>query len=526
MSVNQIAFLGLFFLSVIIYYLIPKKCQWMALLGISLFFYYLMGVDNFLYILISAATLTYGTQKIYQRDVILAKELSEAGNSLSGHERKKKKVRNKTIKFRWLLGIIAVNLGILLILKYGDFFIENINSVLHLFGMNGMNRLGLAAPLGMSYYTLQVIGYAIEVYKGKTIPEKNPFKILLFVTYYPQMTQGPIGRANLAPRLWEGHSFSYHNLCRGSQRILWGLFKKAVVSDNMKPLVTGIFSNYETVSGFTLLMGCIYMVLQMYADFSGYTDIVLGMSEIYGIEMMENFKRPLFSDSLGEYWRRWHISLSSWFRDYVFYPASVSKTAVKFGKWGQKYFSPRIKKIFPVLYAMSLVWFCTGFWHDASWRYIAWGVANGVVLIGGVVLEPYFKKAKEMLHINEKAWWWKCYTVFRTFMIVAVLKVFPGADNTRQSFAMLKKIILGFHPALTCDSLFPGMEWYTLVYIGTGLMLMLIVSTIQTKTPFRDWLEKRPMIVRWGVYLLPGLLLMYMGAFDSVVTGGFEYAQF
>lgn len=526
MSVNQIAFLGLFFLSVILYYLIPKRCQWLALLGISLFFYYLMGVDNFLYILISAATLTYGTQKIYQRDIIFSNEIKENGQNMSRQERKEKKSRNKTIKFRWLLGIIAVNLGILLVLKYGDFFIENINSVLNLFGIDGMNRLGLAAPLGISYYTLQVIGYAIEVYKGKVIPEKNPLKVLLFVTYYPQMTQGPIGRADLAWQLWEGHCFSWHHLCRGSQRILWGLFKKAVVSDNMKTLVTGIFSNYENVSGFTLMMGCIYMVLQMYADFSGYTDIVLGMSEIYGIEMMENFKRPLFADSLGEYWRRWHISLSSWFRDYVFYPASVSKTAVRFGKWGQKYFSPRIKKIFPVLYALSLVWFCTGFWHDASWRYIAWGVANGVVLIGGVVLEPYFKLAKEKLHIPEKSWWWKSFTVFRTFMIVAMLKVFPGAESTRQSFGMIKKMIFSFRPSLSFDSLFPGMEWYTLVYIGTGLVLMLLVSSIQTKTPAREWLAKKPAPVRWGVYLMIGLLLISMGSFDSVVTGGFEYAQF
>lgn len=526
MSVNQMAFLGLFFLSVAVYYCMPKKCQWMALLGISLFFYHLMGADNFLYILISAGTLTYGTGRMYERDRLLQKELEEKGTRLSRAEKKEKKEHNKSIKFKWLLGIIIINLGILLVLKYGDFFISNINGILGVFGISGMNRLGFVAPLGMSYYTLQVIGYALEVYKGKFVPEKNPLKVLLFVTYYPQMTQGPIGRAELGPQLWAGHSFCAAKLSRGCQRILWGLFKKAVVADNLRPLVQNIFSNYDSVSGFTLVMGCVYMVFQMYADFSGYTDIVSGMSEIYGIRMTENFKQPLFSQSLGEYWRRWHISLSSWFRDYVFYPASVSKTAVKFGKWGQRHFSPRIKKVFPVLFAMSLVWFCTGFWHDASWRYIIWGVGNGAVLIGGIVLEPQFEWMKKKLHIKEDVWWWKGFSIFRTFMIVSLLKVFPGAGGTMESFYMTERILLHFDFRLSYDAFFPGAKWYTLSYAMLGLLLMLIVSLLQTRTGVRDWLGKRPPAVRWAVWLFLIGALICMGSFESVVVGGFEYAQF
>lgn len=527
MTVNQIAFFGLFFLSVILYYCVPRKCQWMTLLGISLLFYRLMGVDNFLYILITTGTLTYGTRKMYQIDRKLDDELKNAPVKPSREEKKEKKAQAKVMKKRWLLGIIVINLGILLVLKYGNFFINNINGVLKLVGMDGMNKLGLIAPLGLSYYTLQAIGYALDVFKGKSEPESNPFKVLLFVTYFPQMTQGPIGRyPELASQFFRGNQFSYKNLSYGCQRIVWGLFKKAVIADHLRPLVNGIFNNHTSVSGFTLFMGCVYMTLQIYADFSGYSDIVCGVSEIYGIRLMENFRRPFFSQSLGEYWRRWHISLSSWFRDYIFYPASISKTAVKFGKFGQKFFSPRIRKLFPAVFALCLVWFCTGFWHDASWRYIFWGVGNGVVIISAIILEPQFKAAKEKLHINDNAKWWQAFSVLRTFIIICLLKVFPAGNSTMHSLSIAKRILLDFRPEFTYEAFFRNMQWYNLIYIAVGLVLFLCVSIIQTREPAREWIGAKPVVVRWVVFLaLIGMILCF-GSFDSAVRGGFEYAQF
>lgn len=339
MSVNQLAFLLLAGVSVFLYYLMPKKYQWAFLLSISLIFYWLMGVHNFIYMILTCLSLTWGTQCMFRHSQSLEAELREKKTALSHDERKEKKEKIKKISRRWLTGIIVLNLGMLLGLKYGDFFIDNLNRGLKLLGIHNINHLGMAAPLGISYYTLQAIGYALEVYKGKVQPEKNPLKVLLFITYYPQMTQGPIGRyPRMASQLFKGHSFSIENLSFGCQKILWGLFKKAVIADNLKPLVNSIFQNYGQVSGFTLFMGCIYMVFQMYADFSGYSDLVCGISKLYGIDLMENFKRPFFSRSLGEYWRRWHISLSSWFRDYVFYPASLSKGALWFGRMGKRFF--------------------------------------------------------------------------------------------------------------------------------------------------------------------------------------------
>lgn len=527
MAVNQLSFFVLFFISVIFYYCIPRKCQWMALLGISLLFYHFMGVDNFLYVLITAATLTYATQRMYRIDCRLKEELKGASGQLSRQEKKEKKAQAKAAQKKWLVGLILINLGILLVLKYGDFFVKNVNILLKYFGMTKLNKLGFLAPLGISYYTLQAIGYALDVYKGKSVPEKNPFKVLLFVTYYPQMTQGPIGRyQDLAPQLYAGHDFSYKNLSYGCQRILWGLMKKLVIADNLRPLASGIFDHYASVSGFTILMGCIYTTLQVYADFSGYMDIVCGVSEIYGIRLAENFDHPFSSQSLAEYWRRWHISLSTWFKDYIFYPASISKGAVSFGKFGGRFFPPRIRKLFPAVFALSIVWFCTGLWHDASWRYILWGVANGVVIISSIILKPQYEALKKMLHIPEDSWWWKTFCIVRTFLIIALLKVFAGARWTMESFAIYKRLFLAFSPRLTYEALFMDTEYYRLVYAGIGLFLFLCVSIMQKKGKMRDYLAVKPAAVRWSIYIVLLAMIVFMGAFGSTAIGGFEYAQF
>lgn len=529
MTVNTLAFFLCFMISVVVYYLMPKQKRWIVLLGASLIFYYLMGVDNFLYVILTTLSLVISTRKMYNIEKAGELELKEGKGKLSREERKACKARIKARKRRWLVGgVVVVNLGLLLLLKYGDFFIDNANRILNIFGLESMNHLGLVAPLGISYYTLQAIGYGLEVYRGKAEPEKNPLKVLLYVTYYPQMTQGPIGRwLELAPQLFEGHDFSYHNLSYGCQRILWGMFKKAVISDNLKPMVTTIFDNYSTVSGFTLFLGCAYVVVQMYADFSGYTDIVLGMSQVYGIKMTENFERPLFANSLADYWRRWHISLSSWFRDYVFYPASISKGAIAFGKFGKKIFSARIRRLFPVVYALCIVWFCTGFWHDASWRYILWGVANGVVLISAIILEPQFNWMKEKLHIPQESWWWKLFCILRTFFIVSLMKVFPAADSTWESVQFVKRMVFHFDFSLTKEAILPGMEKYTFIYIVFGLLLFFIVSVIQErKMHVRDLLAQRPFAVRWVIYLVLLAAILSFGAFNSTMVGGFEYAQF
>lgn len=525
MTVNSLPFLVFFTLTAVIYYLFPRL-QWVVLLLASLVFYSLAGARTFLWLILTILT-TYGAVRWMEAmDDQLKKrqagELKEASHEI----KKAEKARTKKKKRHVAALFIIVNIGILALLKYGNFLIDNANYVLGLFGISPVNRLGLAAPLGISYYTLQSIGYVLDVYKGKCKPEHNILKTALFVCFFPQMTQGPIGRfPDLAPQLFAVHKFSYENLSFGLQRVLWGFFKKCVIADRMKPSVDAIFRSADC-SGMTLFLGCVYMAIQIYADFSGYMDIVAGFSEVLGIHLMENFKRPFLSRSLGEYWRRWHLSLSFWFRDYLFYPLSISKPAVRFGKWGKKCFGIRIGKIFPAMFALFIVWFSTGLWHDSSWKYILWGVANGVILMSSLFLEPYFQKWKAFFHIREESGAWRLFCLVRTFFLVAALKVFPGSPTTQGVFDTIRRIFTDFRPSLSFEAWFPKLVPQDLIFLAIGLTAMLAVDLVQEKQPVRALIARQHTALRWLLYLgaLAGILIM--GTFSISMTGGFTYAQF
>lgn len=527
MTINSISFLVFLAVLIIVYYLIPKKFQWICLLAASLYFYAMAGTTVFTYILITCVSTCLAARWMGQMDEKHKADLISRADSLTPPIKKQLKGELRKKKKRILVGTLVLNIGILVIMKYCNFLIGNVNSLLGVFGLSGLNTLGLVAPLGISYYTLQSMGYVLDVYKGKCKAEPNFFKTALFITFFPQMTQGPFGRfSDLAPQLYAGHTFSYANLSMGCQRMLWGFFKKAVIADRMKPVVDEIFGNYGAYSGMTLFMGCVYMTLQMYADFSGYMDIVAGASEVLGIRLAENFKRPFFSSSLAEYWRRWHITLSAWFRDYLFYPLSISKPAVRFGKRGKRLFGVRIGKLFPSIYALLIVWFCTGLWHDASWRYILWGVANGVVLIGSMWLEPFYKKIKGFLHIKEESTVYKGFSILRTFLLVSLLKVFPGPTSTSGTLGVIKRIFTNFDPVLSYETFFPGVRYSHLLFVCFGLIIFLFVSLVQEKTPFRQQLSQKTFVIRWFCYFLLLGSILVMGAFEISMIGGFAYAQF
>ncbi|MDY3918544.1 MAG: MBOAT family O-acyltransferase [Candidatus Limivivens sp.] len=527
MTVNSLPFLIFLTVLTLVYYAVRQKDQWICLLAGSLFFCFLAGNGLLGYLLLTCASTCGAVRWMEKLDEEQKKKHALQSNGQKPEDRKREAAVLKKKKKRILVLLMIFNFGILILVKYSDFLVGNLNRMLGILGGTGLPCPDFLVPLGISYYTLQSMGYALDVYKGKVSPEKSFWKNLLFLCFFPQITQGPIGRfEDLAPQLYYGHRFFYENLAMGCRRILWGLFKKFVIADRMKPMVDTIFGHYSRYSGMTLLLGCIYMSIQMYADFSGYMDIVAGAAEILGIRLAENFRRPFFSKSLAEYWRRWHITLSGWFRDYLFYPLSISKRAVKFGKLGKKLFGIRIGRLFPAAYAMVVVWFCTGLWHDSSWRYILWGVANGVIIIGAMCLEPWFGKMKAALHIREQSRLWQVFCMLRTFLIVSLLKVFPGAGSTRRSLAVLKRIFTKFRPELSYDAFFPGMEREHLFFVTVGLVLFFAVSLLQEQGPVRERPAKRPAALRWGCYLFLIGGILCMGAFEISMVGGFAYAQY
>ena len=309
MTVNSLFFLlflaGLFLAH---YIVCPLRFRWVVLLAASLLFYALASAASPAYMLVTSVCTWI------------------AGLVL---ERMNERQKSKAAK-RWVLACAAVpSFGLLLLLKYSSFFVTAGNSLLGRFGI-AFPIPQFLVPLGISYYTLIAYGYLLDVYKSRVRAQRNYAKLLLFLAYFPQMTQGPMNRYKpMEEQLYEGHRFEYRNFSYGCQRMLWGFFKKFVIADRMQPVVQAIFQGYAQYGSLTCLLGCVYMTVWMYADFSGYMDIVAGASELFGIHIMENFKQPFLSQSLAEYWRRWHISLSSWFRDFVFYPLALSGGAFR-----------------------------------------------------------------------------------------------------------------------------------------------------------------------------------------------------
>ncbi len=522
MTVNSLLFLAFLAGVFLLYYVLcPVKYRWLALLAASVLFYALACLASPLYLLAVSVVIWIAGMWIDRLEQE-CKEKIGADKAMSAALKKEYKGKKKGV----LITAVVISLGILLVLKYGGFFVELGNRLTALAGFT-LPVPDFAVPLGISYYTLIAIGYLVDIFKGKIRAQKNYAKLLLFLAYFPQMTQGPINRYQpMASQLYEGHRFDYHNFSFGCQRMLWGFFKKMVIADNLQPVMQAIFADFEQYGSVSCFLGCVYATVWMYADFSGYMDIVAGASELFGIHIAENFTRPFFSRSLAEYWRRWHISLGNWFRDYMFYPLAVSKPAAKFGKQGRKWFGVRVGKLFPSLFALAFVWTCTGFWHDASWRYILWGFANGVIIMGAMVLEPYFDRAKKALHIREEGRAWKIFSMIRTFLLVCLLKVFPGPANTAESLRFMGKLITGFRLPAGWQEILPGVGMGDAALLAVAVVILFVVDIIQERQPVREALAKRPAAVRWVCYLFLVVFILCVGRFQISSSGGFAYAQF
>tara|TARA_B100000886_G_scaffold314515_1_gene251855 strand:+ start:2489 stop:3931 length:1443 start_codon:yes stop_codon:yes gene_type:complete len=330
-----------------------------------------------------------------------------------------------------LICSILFNLGILGFFKYYNFFV---NSWIDLFSLIGYEiksiwTLNIILPVGISFYTFQTMSYTIDIYRRKLQPTRDFISFASFVSFFPQLVAGPIERAtNLLPQILNRRKFKYEQATQGLNLILFGMFKKVVIADSIGPIVDDIFTNYETYGGLTLWIGAIYFSFQIYCDFSGYSDIAIGTAKLFGIELMQNFKTPYFSRNIGEFWRRWHISLSTWFRDYLYIPLGGSKE----GK------IKAIRNIF-IIFTVS------GFWHGANWNFIVWGLFHSILFIPfflfntnrkyltSVIAErSYFPSTKETIEVTY------------TYILIVISWVLFRSENLTSSFFYLKKMFFDF----------------------------------------------------------------------------------
>ena len=495
-------------IAVIGYYLIPKRFQWIWLLIFSYIYYASSGIKILFFLLYTTIT-TYGTGRLLDR--VNHKELprNEA----------------KSRKRRILIGCLLLNFGMLAVLKYTNFAIENVNAIFHA----GISFQKLILPLGISFYTFQSMGYIIDVYWGKYEAEKNPFRFALFVSFFPQLLQGPIGRFDrLARQLYEQHSFDLLKAQYALQLMLWGFFKKLVLADRAAVVVNQVFQNYTQYSGVTNIVAVLMYSIQLYMDFSGGMDVVMGVAALFGVELDQNFKRPYFATSITDFWHRWHITLGTWMKDYIFYPVSLSKWMGKFGKWSKKAFGKKTGRVVPICVANIIVFLVVGIWHGAAWKYIAYGLYNGLIIAISSLLAPLYRKGFEKFHINPKSGAWHVVQILRTFLLVNISWYFDMAVSLSAAFAMMKSTVTGFSLATLTDGslMMLGLDKLDYMILAMGCLVVFLISFLKERgIQIRESLGRKPLVIRWAVY---GMLVFGIPMFGYVMTttGGFIYAQF
>ena len=498
MSITGAGFMAFFIISVITYYIIPVKYRWGWLIVIS--FAYIFSVSYFggLFVIFTS-TVTYFSARLMDK--------------------------SENHKKAFLICGMVLAFAVLIILKY-VLGMEVFNHDVTFMGETYPYKFFMGTfivPAGLSYYTLQVVSYMLDVYWGKIEAEKNYFKILLFTSYFPQMVQGPISKySELAPELFKEHRLDWINIKHGSQLMLWGLFKKLVVADRAGTYVAQIFTNNPDVPhGVTVWIGFIAYGIQLYLDFSGGIDIIRGASQCFGIRMKDNFRQPYFSLSLGEFWRRWHISLGQWMKDYIFYPISISKWMGKTKKGLKKVMSRKRANRVGMAIADIIVFILVGVWHGLGTNYLAWGLYNGIILAISAILVDEYAAWKKGLHINDKSTGYKVFSLIRTLFIITVGWVLDCTTSMKDAFVMLYNSIRFDLTSFECLEL-QHWDWFILP-IGIGLALL--VDILHEKNiSVREILDGKSY---WLQVLVWVALIQAIAVFVSVsFAGGFMYANF
>lgn len=522
MSFTSLPFLGLVAGAVLLYYLLPKKLQWVVLLAVSMAFYAIGGGKTIGYIFYTALT-------VYISGLLLG-HFHEKKRRAPKEERKAVAAKYKTHRRAVVAFACLANFVLLYVLKYWNFTADLLQPLADQGGVT-LPLSELVLPLGVSFFMFQSVGYVIDVYRAKYPPERNFAKLLLFVSFFPQMVQGPISRfGQLAPQLLKKERPSCDDMKYGIQLALWGYLKKLVLADRAAVLVNTVMDGPWRFGGAVQGTAILFYCVQLYCDFSGGIDITRGAAQMFGIHMAENFRRPLFAASLTDFWRRWHITLGGWMRDYLFYPLSLSKPFGRLGKWSRKHIGGTLGKILPTSLATFLVYFVIGVWHGANWRYIAFGFWNGTLITLALLMAPWFQRWKTALHIQETAPWYRLFQIARTCFLVFLGRYLTRAPRLLTGLWMVKQTFL--HPRLSelwdGTLLTLGLGGFDLAVIGLGMAVLVGVEWFQERGgQVRKTLERQSFLVQWLALFLPLAALLCLGILRAeYISSGFLYQQY
>lgn len=492
------------------YFLCPVKHRWIVLLIASIIFYCLASVSFLPFILVTSAV-SYLTAGFIQKEneacaakVAATKDKAEI-KSLK--ENCKKKCR------RMMLTAVILIIGYLAVTKFGNTLISWLSLAT---GESSFSAVSIIVPLGVSYYSFSTVGYVLDVYWKRYQPEKNFLKYLLYVMYFPHILQGPIARFDrLGVQFSKEHRFDYERFCFGIQLIVWGFFQKLVIADRVGIFVSAVYDDYADQYGVILLIATLFYAVQIYTDFAGCVNIAKGVSQIFGIEIENNFRQPYFSKSVDEFWRRWHMTLGAWFKDYLCMPVSVSKPVKNASKKIRKRFGSQAGKNVTTIAALIVVWICTGVWHGTGWNYVVWAIWQGGIIILSLLLEPYYDVAKSKLHINDASGFWKAFQMLRTFILTGII---PRVIVRASSLGAAWTIFRNFFADLNLSALFDGsllnygLTKVNFVIAIASIMVLIAVSLLKERgISIRESIGKMNIVVRWTIYI---------AAFYSVVILG------
>lgn len=535
---------GMFFVFVgiaaVLYFAAPLRYRWLVLLAASLVFYGAAGLEMIPFLLATALVVYAAARRIdavYERRAAYLQEHETGRTNTDGKkdcepagarrkidraEKKRLLQADKRRCRRILNAALVIVLGILVYCKAGA---RAAAAISHVLGGGGLDWFTVIVPLGVSYYTFSAVGYLADVYWKREKAERNFLKLLLFLVYFPHILQGPIARyGKLAGQLAEGHPFDAKRVGCGVQLALWGYFKKLVIADRLFIFTNTVFGSFWEYRGVVFLAATLLSGVQLYCDFSGCMDIARGVSQVFGVELEKNFEHPFFARSAAEFWRRWHITLGAWFRDYVYMPLVISPRVTKLSQRVKKAFGVRAGRAVAAAIPLGCVWLLTGLWHGTGYNYIAWGIYWGAIIICSTVFAPEIGRLTGFLRINTEAESWKVIQMVRTYLLFSFGRLLTVPGSIHATWDVIKRTVStpdvwSFFDGSLLEYGLDAKDFVLLAFAG---LLLLGVSVQQERGSVRERIAGYNLAVRWGIYYLAFFSILIFGIYGP----GYDSASF
>lgn len=514
---NYVSYTYLFIfliLTFITYYLVPLKKRWIVILVSSIIFYLTSSHPKLIvFVLISALSVYFGGLKLDS----INEAYKEKKKGLEKQDRKALKETLDKKKKRIQIFLILFNIAFIAVLKYSIFLTIILNGILGIFKVH-IPGMRFFVPLGISYYTLQAISYVVDISRGKYKADHHFGKVFNYLIFFGTITEGPIAKFDeVADQIHTGHPFNYANFQNGVQLIMWGLFKKLIVADRANLYVHEVFRTLTHYHGIVNLVGIILYTIQLYTDFSGCMDIVRGSALMLGITLPENFKQPFFSASVNEFWRRWHITLGAWLKEYVLFSVTLSKPFKNISKWFKDHCNAYFGRTLPVVFSSFFVWFIMGIWHGVGIKFIIYGLYYYIIMALGLLCKPLFDKCIDVLHINVKSKPYHVFQVIRTFILINFGMLLFRVSSMRKFYDFTIGIFDGFNlfdpRVFSIELELGGKEWIVLLI---GILVVVIVDVLHEKGyELRKIFNTKPIYVRYICYFVIFFTIFIFGAYGS-----------